>query len=77
MCMAPEVLGNDNFSTASDVYALGPLLWQLCYYNNPRSPYMLEGTVPAPFGTIASACMKRNSVDRPTLKEVKAMLEAI
>jgi len=72
---APEVCRNGVFTPASDVYCLGYVLWQLCYYNNPIDRFVLHDIPPpAPFDTIFEECMKDDPDQRPTLDKLRAML---
>jgi hypothetical protein len=50
-CRAPELgIENPTYTVQSDVYALGTLMWCLCYRNNPRMLSFFElFPVPAPF----------------------------
>ncbi|KAF8199734.1 kinase-like domain-containing protein [Pholiota molesta] len=66
------------FSFASDVFALGSLLWECCFYNNPTSRHVMLGNPPPPpFRDIFMACTREKPEDRPTLAELKVMYEAI
>ncbi|KAF8965775.1 kinase-like domain-containing protein [Flammula alnicola] len=66
------------FSSASDVFSLGALLWECCFYNHPLSRHvMLENPPPPPFRDIFLACTREKPEDRPTLVQLKAMFEAI
>lgn len=72
---APEVCRNGVFTPASDIYCLGYVLWQLCYYNNPIDRFVLHDfPPPAPFDTISKACMKDDPDQRPTLEKLRVML---
>ncbi|KAF8070067.1 kinase-like domain-containing protein [Lyophyllum atratum] len=64
------------YSEKSDVYCFGVMLNNLIMANNPRNPWV-HFTVPPPFSSILQACRAENCVDRPSMREVKAMLEAI
>ncbi|EMD38038.1 hypothetical protein CERSUDRAFT_82272 [Gelatoporia subvermispora B] len=79
--MAPELLAKDNtedadYTVATDIYGLGFILKLICHTNNPRSPYVDWPMIP-PFDGIYDACTQANPADRPSLAEVKAMLEDI
>jgi serine/threonine protein kinase len=72
---APEVCRNGAFTPASDVYCLGYVLWQLCYYNNPIDRFvLLDYPPPAPFDTVFKECMKDDPDQRPTLEKLREML---
>jgi serine/threonine protein kinase len=72
---APEVCRNGAFTPASDIYCLGYVLWQLCYYNNPIDRFVLHDfPPPAPFDTVFKECMKDDPSQRPTLEKLKVML---
>ncbi|KAF8058014.1 kinase-like domain-containing protein [Lyophyllum atratum] len=64
------------YSEKSDVYCFGFTLNNLILANHPRSPWV-HWTAPPPFSSILQACKCENPVDRPSMQEVKAMLEAI
>lgn len=77
-CCAPELDdGNRScFSTASDVFALGTLLWECCYFNYPHSREVaLDYPPPHPFRNIFLACTRDSAKDRPTVAQLRAMLE--
>ena len=79
-CRAYEIDDRDytKFSFASDVFALGTLLWQCCFYNNPfNREVLLDNPPPPPFRDIFLACTQRKPEDRPTLVQLRAMYEAI
>ena len=72
---APEVRKDGDFAPASDVYCLGYVLWQLCYYNNPVDRFLLQDfSPPPPFDEIFMECMKEDPHKRPTLEKLKTML---
>lgn len=74
---APELYASeDNASPASDVYALGRCIWGLCYNNNPRNLF-IQNSVPPPFDAAFAACTQSRPEDRPTLDELRKMVEAI
>ncbi|KAF9474079.1 kinase-like protein [Pholiota conissans] len=79
-CRPFEHDGSDlrKFSYASDIFALGAVLWQCCFYNAPLNRYvMLEYAPPPPFRRIFQACTAVCPEERPTLPQLKAMYEAI
>ena len=66
------------FSFASDVFALGTLLWECCFYNNPKSRHvLLDNPPPPPFRDIFLACTQEKPEDRPTLTQLRAMYEGL
>ena len=80
LCRPYEVDGGDytRFSFASDVFALGTLLWECCFYDCPFSRrVLLDNPPPPPFHDIFLACTQVKPEDRPTLVQLRAMYEAI
>jgi hypothetical protein len=75
-CRAPELwVQNPTYNPQSDVYALGTLIWKLCYLNNPRWFVFYElFPVPAPFEDIYQACLRINPDHRPTLRQLRQSL---
>lgn len=79
-CRAFEIDDQDysKFSFASDVFALGTLLWECCFYNNPKSRHvLLDNPPPPPFRDIFLACTQEKPEDRPTLTQLRAMYEGL
>ena len=79
-CRPYEIDDRDytKFSFASDVFALGTLLWQCCFYNNPfNREVLLDNPPPPPFRDIFLACTQRKPEDRPMLMQLRAMYETI
>ncbi|KAG6859907.1 hypothetical protein C0995_002117 [Termitomyces sp. Mi166 len=81
---APELQGfEDNvqpherpYTEKSDVYQFGILLTDFVLGNIPRTSWaQLEA--PEPFGSVARACWAEDPDDRPSMQEVKAMLEGV
>ncbi|KAI5640898.1 protein tyrosine kinase domain-containing protein [Phthorimaea operculella] len=88
---APEGLAYNTFSTKSDVWAFGVLLWEIATYG--MSPYpgvdladvyhMLEKGYrmecppgcPAPVYELMRGCWQWNAADRPTFREIHHALE--
>jgi serine/threonine protein kinase len=57
----PKFQRDKAFTPASDIYCLGFVLWQLCYYNNPINILiMLDNPPPAPFNMIFNQCMQNS-----------------
>ncbi|KAJ3558011.1 hypothetical protein NP233_g11596 [Leucocoprinus birnbaumii] len=67
------------YSPKSDIYYFGITIAELVLQNNPRTPWQYFGNFvpPPPFDHIFRACLKENPDDRPTLAEIKEMLESI
>ncbi|KAF8067496.1 kinase-like domain-containing protein [Lyophyllum atratum] len=64
------------YTEKSDVYCFGLTLNNLIMGNHTRNPWV-HWTAPPPFSSILQACQAENPVDLPSMREVKAMLEAI
>ncbi|KAF8186325.1 kinase-like domain-containing protein [Pholiota molesta] len=76
----PELYPRDDtkFSPASDVFALGGLLWECCFYNNPPHQHlMLMTPPPPPFLDIFLACTRERAEERPSLAELRVMYEKV
>lgn len=76
---APEIAreGLDAGWTAkSDVYDIGHCIECMVYANAPLTK-QVEWPVPAPLDAIVEACMREIPEDRPTLEELRVMVEAI
>ncbi|KAF8601329.1 kinase-like protein [Ceratobasidium sp. AG-I] len=75
ICRAPEVMDWETaqYSAASDVYALGYCLREMCYANTPFTPFA-DYPVPPPFDVIFSACTRARPEDRPSIGELREML---
>ncbi|KAF9519019.1 hypothetical protein BS47DRAFT_1379565 [Hydnum rufescens UP504] len=76
ICAAPEVRDQKDFSTASDVYALSTCLMQFIVVVNPRHPFV-EYPIPAPFDVIYKVCAQEEIHKRPSLAELRTMVEKI
>jgi hypothetical protein len=76
-CRAPELwTANPSYTPQSDVYALGTMVWGMCYKNNPRVPVFYDlFPVPAPLDVICRACMQDDPWQRPSLAALQAMVE--
>ncbi|CUA68678.1 hypothetical protein RSOLAG22IIIB_08048 [Rhizoctonia solani] len=77
-CRAPEILERDtaDYSAASDIYALGYCLRDMCYANFPFTPFG-DHLVPEPFDKVFEACTRKAPQDRPLLKELRDMVRCI
>ncbi|KAG6887091.1 hypothetical protein C0995_001666 [Termitomyces sp. Mi166 len=64
------------YTKATDVHAFGQLLNDLIM-GTPVSNKWIFWSAPAPFRSIISACQAKDPADRPTMPQVKTMLEAI
>ncbi|QRV98472.1 kinase domain protein [Ceratobasidium sp. AG-Ba] len=78
ICRAPEVRDWDTaqYSPASDIYALGYCLREMCYANTPYTRFP-DYPVPYPFDKIFEACIRDNAKDRPTMIELREMVENV
>lgn len=65
-----------NVTVETDVYDLGGLIRGLIYCNNPFLR-MMDWKVPRPFQEVVDFCMQEKKEDRPTLFEVRNMVERI
>ncbi|KAF1963567.1 hypothetical protein CC80DRAFT_587949 [Byssothecium circinans] len=73
--LLPEVL-DAGWSPKSDVYAIGDFIECMVYANAPLTP-MVEWPVPAPLDAIVAACTCEAPEDRPTVRQLRAIVEAI
>ncbi|KAI9814485.1 MAG: hypothetical protein M1832_005891 [Thelocarpon impressellum] len=73
--IAPEGL-NAGWTAKSDVYDVGHCIECMVYANAPITQ-QVEWPVPAPLDAIVKACMREAPEDRPTLEELRTMVEAI
>ena len=78
--LAPEIEGSsgleDIWTMKTNIFDLGTCLQSLIYMNNPIMQ-TLERPVPAPFDEVFEACMQPDPELRPTLEEVRLMVERI
>jgi hypothetical protein len=76
---APELDDNrEKITFASDIFALGVLLWHLCFYNNAVNRAVILATpTPPPFLDIFLACTREKPEARPTIKELRAMIDEV
>ncbi|KXN86858.1 hypothetical protein AN958_09438 [Leucoagaricus sp. SymC.cos] len=67
------------YSEKSDVYYFGVTIAEFVLQNGPRTPwqYTENFVPPAPFDRIFRACRRSNPDDRPSMPEVKEMLESV
>ncbi|KJA19603.1 hypothetical protein HYPSUDRAFT_1094713, partial [Hypholoma sublateritium FD-334 SS-4] len=79
-CSPVEIDDGDysKFSFASYVFALGALLWECCFYNNPLNrAVLLDNPPPPPFRDIFIACTQERAEDRPTIAQLRAMYDTL
>ncbi|KAH3743203.1 protein serine/threonine kinase [Pelomyxa schiedti] len=90
--MAPELIQNQKYNKAADVFSFGILLWEILAQKEPyiefESPWAVASFVvagsrlPIPTGTppdlqaIVDACWAQDPATRPTMSKVAAMLQA-
>ncbi|KAI0118207.1 kinase-like domain-containing protein [Nemania sp. FL0031] len=76
--LAPEVSRlptlEGNWSKASDVYDLGVTIKGMVYGNAPIT-HLVEWKVPTPLDKIVEACTRVLPADRPSLDEIRNMIE--
>lgn len=74
-------LSETPYSEKSDVYMFGRLMTDFIMGNGPRTRWQAivggNWLPPAPFHSIALACVRQKASERPGMQEVKDMLEAI
>lgn len=78
-CRAPELwVDRPVHTAASDIYSLGNLIWELTFRNQVRMlSFQYAFPVPPPFADIYYACLSHDPVQRPTLAQLRKMVEAI
>jgi serine/threonine protein kinase len=80
-CKAFELDDDDcgiRYTFETDIFALGSLLWEMCFMDRPPSrAVLLDRPPPPPFRDIFLACTEVDPEDRPTLQALKGMYEAI
>ena len=78
--LAPEIscggIHNSGWTRESDIYDLGRVIRSMVYSNNPLTKEV-EWPLPAPLEAIAGACTRHEPIERPSLKELRAMVETI
>ncbi|KAI1428758.1 kinase-like domain-containing protein [Xylaria sp. FL1777] len=78
--LAPEVSRlptlEANWTKASDVYDLGVTIKGMLYGNAPIT-HLVEWKVPAPLDKIVEACTRVLPGDRPSLHEIRNMIETL
>jgi hypothetical protein len=77
---APEVASHggldSGWTTRSDVYDIGDCIKCMVYANAPITS-QVEWPVPQPLQAIIDACMRQRADERPTLDELRVMVERI
>ncbi|KAH6626619.1 hypothetical protein B0J18DRAFT_477397 [Chaetomium sp. MPI-SDFR-AT-0129] len=79
--VAPEVkwevgLEDSGWSEKSDVYDVGGCIKGMVYANAPLTP-QVEWPVPEPLDRVVEACMREVPGERPTVGELREMVEGI
>ena len=70
------VLDDAGWSSKSDIYCIGDCIKCMVYGNAPITNYV-DWPVPPPLEAIVTACMHESPEERPTLEELRAMVESI
>ncbi|RIB29786.1 kinase-like domain-containing protein [Gigaspora rosea] len=82
--MAPEVLKNEPYITASDIYSFGIIMWEISagkpnYQNNIdlicnglRPKFSEE--IPSPYTELANRCMEQIAYERPSARDIQEVL---
>lgn len=78
---APEIafhggLEDSGWTPRSDIYDLGDCIKSMVYANGPITPFV-EWSVPPPLQAIVEACMRSRPEKRPTLADLRSMVEEI
>lgn len=78
---APEItfdggVEDSGWTTRSDIYDIGNCIKCMVYANAPITK-QVEWPVPEPLQAVVEACMRKSPDDRPTLLELRKMVEAI
>lgn len=78
---APEILPNgglhdSGWSIKSDVYDIGNCIKSMVYANQPIT-FFVEWPVPFPLQAVVDACMRSCPEERPSLTELRVMVEKL
>ncbi|KAI0856185.1 kinase-like domain-containing protein [Xylaria cubensis] len=78
---APEVafqggLENSGWTTRSDIYDIGNCIKSMIYANGPIT-HFIEWPVPPPLQAIVEVCMRPRPEERPTLADLRVMVQEI
>ncbi|KAI1810730.1 kinase-like domain-containing protein [Poronia punctata] len=78
---APEIavqggLNDSGWSPRSDIYDIGNCIKGMVYANNPVT-HFVEWNVPAPLQAIVEACMRESPDRRPSLAELRIMVNKL
>lgn len=67
------------YSEKSDVFCFGTTVADFILANTVRTPWQYTGNFvpPAPFDKILQACIRQDPADRPSMREVRKLLEAV
>ncbi|OAA82610.1 Protein kinase-like domain protein [Akanthomyces lecanii RCEF 1005] len=80
-CQAPEASSDgghegSGWTAQSDIYDVGNCIRNMAYGNNPITPF-IERPVPAPLQGIVDACQREKPQDRPSISELRLMVNNI
>ncbi len=73
MWAAPEQLLGDHSSTASDIYSLGVVIWELCTGEEPQRRHcrpILPDEAPTAVCDLVDRCRALDPATRPNISEV-------
>lgn len=78
---APEIsfdggVEDSGWTTRSDIYDIGNCIKGMVYANAPITS-QVEWPVPEPLQAVVDACMRKSPDDRPTLLQLREMVQAI
>jgi serine/threonine protein kinase len=78
---APEVLLGQRITEAADIYSFGVLLHELSAVESPRQRHLrklaVPEEVPAEIGDLIERCLDANPLNRPTARELVAVLSLL
>ncbi|RIB26695.1 kinase-like domain-containing protein [Gigaspora rosea] len=67
--IAPEVLNNQQYTKASDIYSLGIIMWEILYVCNGLRPHIYENTAKC-YANLMKKCWSTEPKERPTAAEI-------